>query len=310
MTSILTKQRNGSKLWIKSWTKLDPTGPRSSWNNFPTVPNGPASNFRSASPTDYVNTIPAEDEVPYPGDRALERRIKSIIRWNAMAMVSRQNKHDHGIGGHISTYQSLATLLEVGFNHFFHASYGDQPGDFIYFQGHASPGVYSRAFVEGRLSEKHLENFRHELRDEAGTLVVSASLADEGFLELPHGLHGPRAHQRDLPGAVHALSGESQPDPQDRSQSVGISRRWRDGRAGIAGRHHAGSREKLDNLIFVVNCNLQRLDGPVRGNGQIVRELEVRIPRRRMERDQVPVERGLGSAARQGHVGPAGPVDE
>src|SRR5579863_5832644 len=100
--------------------------------------------------TPYINTIPPEDEVPYPGDRAMERRIKSLIRWNAMAMVVRQNKYDPGIGGHISTYASLATLLEVAFNHFFHARHGDQPGDLVYFQGHASPGVYARAFLEGR----------------------------------------------------------------------------------------------------------------------------------------------------------------
>jgi len=118
--------------------------------------------------TPYVNTIRPEDEVPYPGDRAMERRIKSLIRWNAMAMVVRQNKYDAGIGGHISTYASLATLLEVGFNHFFHAKYGDQPGDLIYFQGHASPGVYARAFLEGRLTEEHLKNFRHELREHPG----------------------------------------------------------------------------------------------------------------------------------------------
>src|SRR5579862_3130882 len=123
--------------------------------------------------TPYVNTIRPEDEVPYPGDRALERRIKSLTRWNAMAMVSRQNKFDHGIGGHLATYASVATLFEVGFNHFFHGSYpdpdhGDQPGDFVYFQGHASPGVYARAFLEGRLTENHLINFRHELRDQPG----------------------------------------------------------------------------------------------------------------------------------------------
>src|SRR5215510_10223062 len=118
--------------------------------------------------TPYINTIRPEDEVPYPGDRAMERRIKSLVRWNAMAMVVRQNKYDPGIGGHISTYSSLATLLEVGFNHFFHASYGDQPGDLVYFQGHASPGVYARAFLENRLSEEHLKNFRHELRDKPG----------------------------------------------------------------------------------------------------------------------------------------------
>jgi len=118
--------------------------------------------------TPYYNTIPVEQEVPYPGDRALERRVKSLVRWNAMSMVTNQNRLDHGIGGHISTYASLATILEVGFNHFFHASYGDQPGDFIYFQGHAAPGVYARAFVEGRLSEQDLANFRHELRDTPG----------------------------------------------------------------------------------------------------------------------------------------------
>ena len=118
--------------------------------------------------TPYVNTIRPEDEVAYPGDRAMERRIKSLVRWNAMAMVVRQNKYDAGIGGHISTYASLATLLEVGFNHFFHASYDGQPGDLVYFQGHASPGVYARAFLEGRLSEEHLKNFRHELREHPG----------------------------------------------------------------------------------------------------------------------------------------------
>ena len=103
--------------------------------------------------TPYINTIPVDEEIPYPGDRQLERRIKSLVRWNAMAMVHRQNKKDPGIGGHISTYSSLATLLEVGFNHFFHARYGDQPGDFIYFQGHSSPGVYARAY-SGRPLER------------------------------------------------------------------------------------------------------------------------------------------------------------
>src|SRR5215469_4502178 len=118
--------------------------------------------------TPYHNTIPKHDEAPYPGDRKVERRIEALIRWNAMAMVHSQNKKDAGIGGHISTYSSLATLLEVGFNHFFHASYGDEPGDFIYFQGHSSPGVYSRAFLEGRLGEEQVKNFRHELRETPG----------------------------------------------------------------------------------------------------------------------------------------------
>ena len=146
--------------------------------------------------TPYVNTIPVEEEVPYPGDRAIERRIKSLVRWNAMAMVVRANKYDANIGGHISTYASLATLLEVGFNHFFHARYGDQPGDFVYFQGHASPGVYARAFLEGRLTEKHLENFRHELREHPGLSVLSAPVADAGFLAVSDRVDGTRADQR------------------------------------------------------------------------------------------------------------------
>src|SRR5688572_21967306 len=113
--------------------------------------------------TPYVNTIPVDEELPYPGNRELERSIKNYIRWNALAMVVRANKNDENIGGHISTYASLATLVEVGQNHFFHGSYGDEPGDLIYYQGHASPGMYSRAYLEGRLTDEHLENFRHEL---------------------------------------------------------------------------------------------------------------------------------------------------
>ncbi|HZD75963.1 MAG TPA: pyruvate dehydrogenase (acetyl-transferring), homodimeric type, partial [Acidobacteriaceae bacterium] len=118
--------------------------------------------------TPYLNTIPKHEEVPYPGNVEQERRVESLIRWNAMAMVHRQNKKDAGIGGHLSTYSSLATLLEVGFNHFFHASHGSQPGDFIYFQGHASPGVYARAYLEGRFEDEQILNFRHELRDKPG----------------------------------------------------------------------------------------------------------------------------------------------
>ncbi len=118
--------------------------------------------------TPYLNTIPVSEELPYPGDRDLERNIKSLVRWNAVAMVVRANKYDEGIGGHISTFASSATLVEVGMNHFFRGSIGDQPGDMVYFQGHASPGVYSRAYLEGRLTEEHLKNFRHELRERPG----------------------------------------------------------------------------------------------------------------------------------------------
>jgi pyruvate dehydrogenase E1 component len=224
--------------------------------------------------TPYVNTIRPEDEVPYPGDRAMERRIKSLIRWNAMAMVVRQNKYDAGIGGHISTYASLATLLEVGFNHFFHAKYGDQPGDLIYFQGHASPGVYARAFLEGRLSEDHLKNFRHELRDTPGLSSYPHPWLMPDFWSFPTvsmGL-GPinaiyqarfmrymenRGIIPATPRKVWAFLGDGEMDEPESMGSLTLA-----------------SRECLDNLIFVINCNLQRLDGPVRGNGKVIQELE------------------------------------
>ncbi|MEI8315956.1 MAG: pyruvate dehydrogenase (acetyl-transferring), homodimeric type, partial [Verrucomicrobiota bacterium] len=122
---------------------------------------------RKSANTPYVNTIPPTAEPPYPGDRELERRIKSFIRWNAMAMVVKANSTTN-VGGHISTYASAATLYEVGFNHFFHGGDGDRPADLVYFQGHAAPGIYSRAFLEGRLSEKQLQNFRQELAEGGG----------------------------------------------------------------------------------------------------------------------------------------------
>ncbi len=224
--------------------------------------------------TPYRNTIPVEDEVPYPGNREVERRVKSLIRWNAMAMVHRQNKEDAGIGGHISTYSSLAALLEVGFNHFFHASYGDQPGDFVYFQGHASPGVYARAFLEGRLTEDHLRNFRHELREAPGLSSYPHPWLMPEFWSFPTvsmGL-GPlnaiyqarfmrylenRSLIAKTPRKVWAFVGDGETDEPESMGSLTLA-----------------SREKLDNLVFVVNCNLQRLDGPVRGNGKIINELE------------------------------------
>jgi pyruvate dehydrogenase E1 component len=224
--------------------------------------------------TPYINSITANEEVPYPGDRAMERRIKSLIRWNAMAMVVRQNKYDPGIGGHISTYASLATLLEVGFNHFFHASYGDQPGDLIYFQGHASPGVYGRAFLEGRLDEDRLKNFRHELRDTPGLSSYPHPWLMPDFWNFPTvsmGL-GPinaiyqarfmrylenRGIIQPTPRHVWAFLGDGEMDEPESMGSLTLA-----------------SREKLDNLVFVINCNLQRLDGPVRGNGKVIQELE------------------------------------
>ena len=224
--------------------------------------------------TPYVNTIRPDDELPYPGDRAMERRIKSLLRWNAMAMVVRQNKYDPGIGGHISTYASLATLLEVGFNHFFHAKYGDQPGDLIYFQGHASPGVYARAFLEGRLTEEHLKNFRHELREHPGLSSYPHPWLMPEFWSFPtvsmgigpiNAIYQARfmryLENRGLiaptPRHIWAFLGDGEMDEPESMGSLTLA-----------------SREKLDNLIFVINCNLQRLDGPVRGNGKVIQELE------------------------------------
>src|ERR1035441_285425 len=227
--------------------------------------------------TPYVNTIRVEDEVPYPGDRAMERRIKSLIRWNAMAMVVRQNKYDHGIGGHISTYASLATLLEVGFNHFFHAKYGEEPGDLIYFQGHASPGVYARAFLEGRLTEDHLKNFRHEMRDTPGLSSYPHPWLMPDFWRFPtvsmglgpiNAIYQARfmhylEHRGLLPRTdrkVWAFLGDGEMDEPESRGALQIA-----------------ANEKLDNLIFTINCNLQRLDGPVRGNGNIMQELEAQF---------------------------------
>lgn len=224
--------------------------------------------------TPYVNTIGADQQPAYPGDREIERRIKSIIRWNAMAMVVRANKHESGIGGHISTYASIATLFEVGFNHFFRAKTDKHPGDIVYFQGHASPGVYARAFVEGRLSGFDLENFRRELLPEGGLPsyphprlmpdfwqypTVSVGLAP--IMSIYQARFNRYLENRGLiersDQKVWAFLGDGE---MDEPESIGA--------LGVA------VREYLDNLIFVVNCNLQRLDGPVRGNGQIIQEME------------------------------------
>ncbi len=256
-----------------------------------------AADFGVAAPrvrSPYVNTIPAHEEVPYPGDRALERRIKSLIRWNAAAMVVRANKYDANIGGHISTYASLATLSEVGFNHFFRASYGDQAGDLVYYQGHASPGVYSRAFLEGRLSEQHLLNFRHELRDTPGLSSYPHPWLMPDFWQFPtvsmglgpiNSIYNARflryLENRELiprtDRKVYAFLGDGE---MDEPESTGAL--------------HIASREKLDNLIFVINCNLQRLDGPVRGNGSVIREYEEHFPWCGLERHQGSLGQRLG----------------
>jgi pyruvate dehydrogenase E1 component len=226
-----------------------------------------------AANTPLVNTISHYDQPAYPGDRALERRIKSFIRWNAMAMVVRGNKGNENRGGHISTYASAATLWEVGFNHFFRARTETYPGDQIFFQGHASPGLYARAYLEGRLDEKHLLNFRRELAEGGGLSSYPHPWLMPSFWEFPTvsmGL-GPinsiyqarfnkylidRGHVP-ATGKVWAFLGDGEMDEPESLGAITLA-----------------SREHLDNLIWVVNCNLQRLDGPVRGNGSIVQELE------------------------------------
>jgi pyruvate dehydrogenase E1 component len=224
--------------------------------------------------TPYANTIPARLEPLFPGDQQLERRIKSLIRWNALAMVVRANRMEHNIGGHISTYASAATLYEVGFNHFFRARSHDFEGDTVYFQGHAAPGIYSRAFLEGRISVEQLENFRRELKPGGGLSSYPHPWLMPDFWEYPTvsmGLSPLMAiyqarfnrylENRGLKPAtdakVWAFLGDGETDEPESLGAITLA-----------------SREKLDNLIFVINCNLQRLDGPVRGNGQIIQELE------------------------------------
>ena len=224
--------------------------------------------------TSYLNTIPVSQQPKFPGDRDIERRIKSIIRWNAMAMVVRANKNSDGIGGHISTFASSATLLEVGFNHFFRAATNEFGGDLVYFQGHGSPGIYARAFLEGRLSEGHLVNFRRELADKPGLSSYPHPWLMPDFWQFPTvsmGLGPLQAiyqarfmrymENRELIARsdrkVWAFLGDGEMDEPESLGAITLA-----------------SREKLDNLIFVVNCNMQRLDGPVRGNGKIVQELE------------------------------------
>ncbi len=223
--------------------------------------------------TAYRNTIPSAKEASMPGDLFMERRIRSLIRWNALAMVVRANQRPGDLGGHISSFASSATLYDVGFNYFFRGPEGDNPGDLIYFQGHAAPGVYARSFLEGRLSEAQLDSFRREVDGEGLSSYPHPWLMPDywQFPTVSMGL-GPlqaiyQAHVMkylDSRGLVEmgdrkvwAFLGDGE---TDEPESLGA--------LSLAGR------EKLDNLIFVVNCNLQRLDGPVRGNGKIIQELE------------------------------------
>ncbi|OJX91537.1 MAG: pyruvate dehydrogenase (acetyl-transferring), homodimeric type [Paludibacter sp. 47-17] len=224
--------------------------------------------------TPYINTIARAKQPPYPGNREIERMIKSLIRWNAMAMVVKANKNENGIGGHISTYASVATLLEVAFNHFFRGNGDNHDGDMIYFQGHAAPGIYARAFLEGRLTVDQLNNFRRELHPKGGLSSYPHPWLMPDFWQfstVSMGL-GPitaiyqarfnryledRGLKNTSNQKVWAFLGDGETDEPETLGAITLA-----------------SREKLDNLIFVINCNLQRLDGPVRGNGKIVQELE------------------------------------
>ncbi|MCE5266433.1 MAG: pyruvate dehydrogenase (acetyl-transferring), homodimeric type [Planctomycetaceae bacterium] len=229
----------------------------------------------AAITTAYVNTIPLADQPAYPGDREIERRIKNIVRWNAMAMVVRANQQSHGIGGHISTYASAATLYEVAFNHFFHGKQGPHPPDQIFIQGHATPGIYARAFLLGRLTEDQLKNYRRELQPTPGLSSYPHPWLMPDFWEFPTvsmGL-GPLMAIYQARFNHYLVDRGIKPD-------AAASRVWAflgDGECDepeTLGALTLAAREQLDNLIFVVNCNLQRLDGPVRGNGKIIQELE------------------------------------
>ena len=225
--------------------------------------------------TPYINTIPPEQEPPFPGDEEMEKRIRRLERWNAVVMVTRANKHYDGIGGHISTYASSASLYDVGFNHFFRGKDNGASGDQIFFQGHASPGIYARAFLEGRITEAQMDSFRRE------------AIPGKGLSSYPHPRLMP--HFWEFPTVsmgLGPLTAIYQARFNRYLQARGIantenSRVWcflGDGECDepeALGSLFLASREKLDNLIFVVNCNLQRLDGPVRGNGKIIQELEM-----------------------------------
>ncbi|MFZ5722383.1 MAG: pyruvate dehydrogenase (acetyl-transferring), homodimeric type [Pseudomonadota bacterium] len=223
--------------------------------------------------TPYANTIPVREEPGYPGDNFMERRIRAVIRWNAMAMVQRANMSDDELGGHISTFASAATLYDVGFNHFFRAPNANFGGDLIYYQGHSAPGIYARAFLEGRLDEKDLDGFRREVDGKGLSSYPHPWLMPE-FWQFPTVSMGLASMQSiyqahfmkylinrgmipDEDRKVWCFLGDGEMDEPESLGSIGLA-----------------GREKLDNLIFVVNCNLQRLDGPVRGNGKIIQELE------------------------------------
>src|SRR5437763_8537779 len=229
--------------------------------------------FPATVSTPYVNTIPPDLEPWFPGDEYTERRIRAFIRWNAAVMVTCANMRSEGIGGHLATFASSASLYEVGFNHFFRGKDDGQPGDQVFFQGHAAPGVYARSFLEGRLSEEQLDNFRMELGGKGLSSYPHPRLMPD-FWEFPtvsmgigplNAIYQARFNRYLLnrriadtsDAKVWAFLGDGECDEPETLGALSLP-----------------PREGLDNLIFVVNCNLQRLDGPVRGNGKVIQELE------------------------------------
>jgi pyruvate dehydrogenase E1 component len=230
--------------------------------------------LRFTANTPYINTIPVEKQPPYPGDPQIEWNIRSLIRWNAMAMVVRANRLEEGIGGHISTFASAAALYEVAFNHFLRGRNESHEGDIVYFQGHASPGIYARAYLEGRLTIESLQNFRRDLQQEGGLTSYPHPWLMPNFWQFPTVSMGlspimaiyqarfnryleDRGLKKPSDAKVWTFLGDGETDEPETLGAITLA-----------------SRENLDNLIFVVNCNLQRLDGPVRGNGKIIQELE------------------------------------
>ena len=224
--------------------------------------------------TPYINTIPVSEQPPYPGDIELEKKIENIVRWNAMAMVLRGQDEGTGVGGHIATYASAATMLEVGFHHFFRSPGENYGGDVVMPQPHASPGIYARAFVEGRLSEQQLKNFRRELKPGGGLCSYPHPRAMPEFWQIPNASMG-----LSTPSAIYQARFAKYLENRGLKPRTG-GKFWcfiGDGESDepeVLGTVNIAAREKLNNLVLVVNCNLQRLDGPVRGNGKIIQELE------------------------------------
>ncbi len=227
----------------------------------------------AAITTPFRNTIPFHEEKRMPGDLFMERRIRSLIRWNALAMVMRANSNDDGLGGHISTFSSAATLYDIGFNYFFHGNDNGYLGDLIYFQGHSAPGMYARSFLEGRLNEEHLDNFRRET-DGAGLSSYPHPWLMPNYWQFPTVSMGLGSIQAIYQAHfMRYMSARGLVPREDRHVWCFLGDGECDEPETLGAISMAG-REQLENLIFVVNCNLQRLDGPVRGNGKIIQELE------------------------------------